>query len=264
MKHALHFPRFGKTLLAAALVAMAGTGCATDQSLLGKLGNVFGSPAQAKSAAAGKAIEGDITSTKALEFLYGNQAKASPVFDAKYTEQGKDKYILLAEEDGGLLLSAAVFVKEGGQWTLEAENRNIDYDLADGKANFGCFLRHDEKPVLARVGPDKHGILIHAGGGGHGNSVCPTVLLPDGGSIRSVLIGIFEMQISSGKAWGEDDARASFDEQSAGEYYDAVVRYIDIDNNSREASRRFQFRNGVYHKVATPKAGKKAGKKKRK
>ncbi|MBR5704632.1 MAG: hypothetical protein IKX21_01515 [Deltaproteobacteria bacterium] len=71
MKPALHFPRFGKTMLAAALVAMAGTGCATDQSLLGKLGGVFGAPAQAKSAAAGKAIEGDITSTKALEFLYG-------------------------------------------------------------------------------------------------------------------------------------------------------------------------------------------------
>ena len=38
MKHALHFPRIGKTLLAAAFVAMAGAGCATDQSLLGKLG----------------------------------------------------------------------------------------------------------------------------------------------------------------------------------------------------------------------------------
>ena len=51
MKHALHFPRIGKTLLAAALVAMAGT-AAADQSLLGKLGGIFGAPAEAKTTAA--------------------------------------------------------------------------------------------------------------------------------------------------------------------------------------------------------------------
>ena len=52
MKHALHFPRIGKTLLAAALVAMTGAGCATDQPLLGKLGGIFGAPAEAKTASA--------------------------------------------------------------------------------------------------------------------------------------------------------------------------------------------------------------------
>ena len=87
MKH--HFPRIGKTLLAAALVAMAGAGCATDQPLLGKLGGIFGAPAEAKTAAAaGKPIEGDIDAAKALAYLYGgvqhngrNKARNSVVWD---------------------------------------------------------------------------------------------------------------------------------------------------------------------------------------
>lgn len=128
---------------------------------------------------------------------------------------------------------------------------------------------------MARVGPDKHGILIHASGfPGMGNSECPTVLLPDGGSIRSVLIGSF------GHSWpydpqgtgsfcketpyGEWEVRASFDEQSAGEYYDAVVRYkTDVKCKEKTASQRFQFRDGAYHKVTTPKAAKKGAKKRK-
>ena len=238
MKPALHFPRIGKTLLAAALVAMAGT------------------------AAAGKAIEGDIDAAKALAFLYGNQAKASPVFDAKYTEHGKEKYIMLTKTGadpntgGDDIFGAAVFANNGGQWTLEVENRNIPQEPL-------CRLDNDDKPILARVGSDKHGILIHASlGGSRTNYECPTVLLPDGGSIRSVLIGEFASGIcSDGMVCGEIQVRASFDEQSAGEYYDAVVRYIDVGNKGKAGSRRFQFRDGEYHEVASPKAAKKGGKK---
>ena len=319
MKPALHFPRIGKTMLAAALVAMAGT-AAADQSLLGKLGGIFGASSEPK-AAAGKAIEGDIDAAKALAFLYGNlqttqgekeqekeqvdfdtppmplskewalwknpqcsnveyiyldgiacpqEARVHSVFDAKYTEQGKEKYILLTKTgdapnmENPRIFGAAVFVKEGGQWTLEVENKYISPE--SGGSRFGCYFESADKPVLARVGPDKHGILIHAGGGGWGSSTCPTVLLPYGGSIRSVLIGVFEYGYTptgtaQGVDYGQEDARASFDEQSAGEYYDAVVRYIDVDNKRKAASQRFQFRDGEYHEVASPKAAKKGGKK---
>ena len=71
MKPALHFPRFGKTLLAAALVATFG---------------IAGLPAEAKpkqaSAAAGKPIKGEINAAKALTFMYGNAA-ANSANDAK-------------------------------------------------------------------------------------------------------------------------------------------------------------------------------------
>ena len=76
MKPVLHFPRFGKTLLAAALVAMAGTASA-DQSLLGKLGSIFGASSETK-ATASKGIEGDIDAAKALTFLYGNVQTTNP------------------------------------------------------------------------------------------------------------------------------------------------------------------------------------------
>ena len=239
MKPALHFPRIGKTLLAAALVAMAGT-AAADQSLLGKLGGIFGAPAATKGATASKAIEGDIDAAKALTFLYGNlqttqgekeqfgmplskewalwknpqcsnvkyylrgvgscpqEARVHSVFDAKYTEQGKEKYIILTKTgdvpnmENPDIFGAAVFAKDGGQWTLEVENRYISPEAPDAETGFGCFFDHAERPALVRVGPEKHGILIRAAGhGGWGNDECPTVLLPDGGSIRSVLIGVF-------------------------------------------------------------------------
>ena len=315
MKPALHFPRIGKTLLAAALVAMAGT-AAADQSLLGKLGSIFGASSETK-AAASKGIEGDIDAAKALAFLYGNmqttqgekeqfdltppmplskewalwknpqcsnvkyiyldgiscpqEARVHSVFDAKYTEQGKEKYIMLTKTGDAPnmqnpeIFGAAVFVKEGGQWTLEVENKYISPEVAETR--FGCRLDSADKPVLARVGPDKHGILIHAVGSGWGHDTCPTVLLPYGGSIRSVLISVFEYGYTptwvaqEGGEYGVTDARASFDEKSAGEYYDAVVRYIDVDKKRKAASRRFQFRDGEYHEVATPKAANKGGKK---
>ena len=89
MKFALRFPRFGKTLLAAALAALVGTGCASPEEW-----NEFAAAMRAKgypvpdmqtqggtqvaqagyASTAGGAIVGDITSAKALEFLYGVKA----------------------------------------------------------------------------------------------------------------------------------------------------------------------------------------------
>ena len=73
--------RFQKTALAAVLAALAATGCAADQPLAG-LGSIFGTPAQAQTAAAsptaGKSIEGEIDAAKALTYLYGRVQTASP------------------------------------------------------------------------------------------------------------------------------------------------------------------------------------------
>ena len=173
MKPALHFPRIGKTLLAAVLVAMAGTGCATDQSLLGKLGGVFGAPAQAKSAA-GKAIEGDITSAKALAFLYGEvrhngrnksgysysestwdcaewvpldyqgkKVEACKVLGEKYSEDGVEKYMLAMlskffvgsgeEMADNAIIHTVTLAKRDGQWSMESRK---DF-VKEATYNFG-------------------------------------------------------------------------------------------------------------------------------
>ena len=295
MKPALHIPRIGKTLLAAALVAMAGT------------------------AAAGKAIEGDIDAAKALTFLYGNlqttkaggekpfgmpvgkewalwknpqcddlsntdcpkEAKVHSAFGTKYTEQDKEKYFLLTRTaDENPIFGAAIFAKEGGQWVLEMENRYIgnspdmlpprekylspDAEDAHGMG-FLCFLRFATESSLVRIGPDRHGVLISAHGlAGSGNTDCLVMVMPYQEGVRSFVLDTVDYwdseQVGSGK-WS-----ASFDEKSAGEYYDVVVRYQAQPRRSkakRAEVRKFHFRDGNYYEVAAPKAGKKGAKKRK-
>ena len=136
---------------------MAGTGCATDQPLLGKLGDIFGAPAEAKTAAAGKAIVGDITSAKALEFLYGEvrhngrnksgdttwdcaewvpldyqgrKVEGCKVLGEKYSEDGMEKYMLAMlsrffagsseEMAESVIIHTVTLVKRDGQWYMES------------------------------------------------------------------------------------------------------------------------------------------------
>lgn len=193
MKPALHFPRFGKTLLAAALVAMAGTGCATDQSLLGKLGGVFGAPAQAKSAAAGKAIEGDITSTKALEFLYGEvrhngrnksgestwdcadwvpldyegrKVEGCKVLGEKYSEGGMEKYMLAMlskffvgsgeKMEENVIIHTVTLAKRDGQWHMES-HKAFEKEDRDFEYKWELHATQggaDKKPGVLLLGRD--------------------------------------------------------------------------------------------------------------
>ena len=293
MKPALHFPRIGKTLLAAALVAMAGT------------------------AAAGKAIEGDIDAAKALAFLYGNlqttqgekeqfgepvmplskewalwknpqcsklegsdcpkEAKVHSAFGSKYVEQDKEKYFLLTRTaDDAPILGAAIFAKEEGQWALEAENRyigssqgmppnkkylSLDTEDVHGMG-FLCLLHFAMEPRLVRVGANRHGVLLHR----KGQTECLVALMPYGDGIGSFLIDTVDNWEGSDGNVGEWDLRPSFDENSSGEYYDVVVRYQARARGSKAKKagvRRFQFRDGDYYEVATPKAGKKGAKKRK-
>ena len=328
MKPVLNFPRIGKTLLAAALVAMAGS-AAADQSLLGKLGSIFGASTETK-AAASKGIEGDIDAAKALQFLYGNlqavqpegeeiipkywsqewalwknpecsklgssslgsscpkEVKVHSIFDARYTEQGKEKYFLLTRtrnnSDNPRIFGAAVFSKDGGQWVLDVENRYIS-DTPDFRQplnkkylspdaedvhgmGFACFLSITTEPSLVRVGLDKHGILLRAHGlnTSSGGTDCLVVVMPYGDNIGSFIIDTVDYWYGKDGEVGEWDMRHSFDEKSSGEYYDVVVRY-QARARGRKAKksgvRRFQFRDGEYYEVAAPKADKKGAKKRK-
>ena len=226
MKPALHFPRIGKTLLAAALVATFG---------------IAGLPAEAKpkqaSTAAGKPIKGEINAAKALSFLYGNvtansandakmgrthhakirkiqqqpnwsdymtrtfagkRGRADIVQEARYTEQGKEKYIIITEVDvldekgesiGGCfacspLVHGAVFTKEGGQWVPEAQSDNLENIIG----SYGSLGVNEFK--LIEVGRGKYGLLQEGGGGGRGGCVGSyySVTMPYGGRLASFSI----------------------------------------------------------------------------
>ena len=201
MKPAFHFPRIGKTLLAAALVATFG---------------IASLPAEAKpkpkqaSAAAGKPIQGEINASKALTFLYGNaktkstntpptgsthyanirsiqpgkdwdkfnmetfagkRGKAYVAHTERYTEQGKEKYMVIAEVQAldkkgesacsffacSPLSEGALFAKEGGQWVLETQNK--DLELVGSYGELGVGFKRIE------VGRGKYGLLYPFGAG---------------------------------------------------------------------------------------------------
>ena len=194
MKPALHFPRIGKTLLASALVATFGIASLPAEA----------KPKQA-SAAAGKPIKGEINAAKALTFMYGNatansandakmgrthhakirkiqqqpdwseymtetfagkSGRAEVAAEARYTEQGKEKYLIITgitlpsgENDCFAcipLTQAALFAKEGGQWVLETQNKNLGLG-----GSYGEILG---KPKQIEVGRGKFGFLSFFGG----------------------------------------------------------------------------------------------------
>ena len=220
MKHALHFPRFGKTLLAAALVAMAGTGCATDQPLLGKLGGVFGAPAQAKSVAAGKAIEGDITSTKALEFLYGEvrhngrnksgestwdcaewvpldyqgrKVEGCKVLGDKYSEDGVEKYMLAMlskffvgsgeKMEENVIIHTVTLAKRDGQWNMESRK---DFEKEDRDFMYKWELHATQGGADKKPGV----LLLDADASGRGGVVYGlSAFMPYGNEVKEFAVG---------------------------------------------------------------------------
>ena len=333
MKPAFHFPRIGKTLLAAALAALVGTGCASpeewnefaaamrakgyplpDMQTQGgtRVAQASGSTDYARNA--GQPIVGDITSAKALEFLYGKVVSLSPgeeailggdcmefapwkppanqekfreylqdnehkdktmavckMLGALYTEQGEQKFALgtqavykQALDGGGLnfqpqpIIGAAIFVRRGGQWTLELEDKYITEGSLWGK-----YLEATTA-TLQRVGSDKHGILldkfIHLGSGCNSNSV--SLLMPYGGGIKEFNfdVGLTDDEMEAASCGGGMSVK--FDTASSGEYYDAIVtQTIPKGNKEVKRSQRLRFQNGEYVKA---KAAKKASAKKRK
>ena len=326
MKPALHVPRIGKTLLAAAFVAMAGAGCATDQSLLGKLGGVFGAPAEAKTAAAGKPIEGDIDAAKALAYLYGEvhkdgrgedagegawpcphwalrtlsgvkdqlgedlvspkegnkKVKACAVLAEKYTEQDKEKYMLLTitrteigstanaaemgvEENGGLnrifigdgiVIGASIFTNDGGQWKLTSHKdfvNNLDVWA-------GVLPGHTSAGGEGR----KPGLLLH-----HFQiERCPghwlSAFMPSGNNVQEFRLG----KNSPDSPLGDDDyqlysrcetepiavtAKVSYDASSQGDYPDIIVDYKKfLPKRGKEI---WRFQNGKYQSGKAKKGG---------
>ena len=345
MKSALHFPRIGKTLLAAALVAMAGTGCATDQSLLGKLGGIFGASAATKSAGAGKPIEGDIDAAKALVYLYGGvqhngrnktktsvwdcaewaprpfpdmkdefgeavfgagfngkKAEACKILGEKYSEQGKEKYMLMTlskffagsgEELFENLIGASIFVNEGGQWKLESHDDFWEMFMAWRGMDAGNVGKGgaDKKPGMLFYHYEIERCTVHR----------LTAFMPYGKGVKK--FGIGDKQVSE---FGDVDyvlstrpvtcdeaflrGHASFDASSTSDYPDIVVKYGQVidevtTGDTRSAfgadgrpltheeeitvkpvgGSRWRFQNGEYKEVKTgKKGGKKTSTKKRK
>ena len=295
MKPALHFPRIGKPLLAAAFMAMAG------------------------AASAGKAIEGDIDAAKALTFLYGNvqtakpgektismsyrkeqdctewalhplsaayidrfdyaidagdkgkKAEACKILAEKYTDGGVEKYMLVTvskhfpqqdKEIPGIIV-ASTFVRKDGQWTLESHN---DFTLEAHETGVVDFM------ATGRAGTEKPGVLFETISGNYCMEYFVYAILPYGGGTK--LFRLFTPGSNNDYHTLDVcqncyDTSISFDTATQGEYHDIIVAYNDDEcGKSERGSQRWRFQNGKYVKVKdvqkAPKKGGKKGAKKRK
>lgn len=248
MNHTLHTSRrafSARTTLAVAAFALVCGGCAFDQPLAG-LGNILGSVAEAKTAA-GRGITGDIDVTKAQRFLHGRASEESKVAGEKYTDQGKDKYVLVEEgdvEEGDMNFVVSVFVKDGEAWKLESQ-KTIEEELP-----------HVEGIKFQRTASGKQGVLIVSRDGGNKcESYYIEALMLHGGEVQMSRIEVTEAcDFNRGYEILGFDAR--FDAKSSSD--DIIVSY---KNQNKPRNRRWRLQNGEYQEV---KAAKKGGAKKRK
>ncbi len=139
-----------------------------------------------------KSLDGEISGLRVLKLLYGEltddngkarepalwrkvkvpdelkdfsdeTADVYVAFEAAYTEDGTQKYIVITQarpsgSDFGChacapLIGGAIFAKTGNRWVLEVENKYIDLIGKYGLA---------EPMELVKIGPRKHGILVKA------------------------------------------------------------------------------------------------------
>ena len=201
----------------------------------------------------------------------GKTMAVCKLLDARYTEQGVEKFMLGTQAlfpealEGGLnfepqpMLGMAIFAKEGGQWKLELEDKYVAMGSLWGVAMDWVKMQ------LQRTGADKHGILInefsHAGAGC--SSTSANLMMPYGDSIKDFHFGagLTETESEGFECGGGESVR--FDTASSGEYYDALVQYtIPHGNKTRKKSVRMRLQDGEY-KVVKDAAGKKGGAKKR-
>lgn len=251
-------------------------------------------PAPASQSQSGAGIAGDITPRRALEALYGSvstantpdrdckeyaswkpplntekfkdyfsmgaQYKNQPLlvcnkFSASYTEQGKQKFVLVTR--AGIrdafdtvnfsttdvpppIIGMAVFVKDGGQWRLEVEDR------------FAAYTGFSETMKLQKVGANKYGVLLtdvsHYGAGC--DNVEVKLLMPHAGGVTAHELNVpltekEEMSFSECKA-----TSVSFDTKSRDEHYPVTVKQTFTDERGRnlKKSARLTFSNGSYVK----------------
>lgn len=283
MSNTLHTSRrefSARATLAAALVALACGGCALDQPLAG-LGNIFGAPAEAKTAA-GRSIEGDIDAVKALEFLYGSKVRVLSAKEAnsfggatcsewalqatvggeklelckivgeKYTDGDAEKYLLVTASrysDGGVLASvvATTFVKKDGQWEQEPGSSGL-YPSDE----INELLIDSVVPLLAKGG--KPGVLVTYTDSPLGNCgrFWANAIVPYGDGTK--VFPLFSPDSD------DDDFTfdmchcgpsysAIFDKASQGGYHDIIVKYDDKCENRRRGTQRWTFQNGKYMKA---------------
>ena len=199
------------------------------------------------------------------EDLSGKTAAVCKVLDARYTEDGVEKYMMLTEtryeesEDISMcqycrpIVGGFIFAKEGGQWKLETEDKNVSASGSWGESGL------DKKMV--RVGHEKYGmrdarVYLYQGvfSGGLG------VIMPYGNSIVRFSVCDEENYDDVGTS----DCAVQFDESSKGEYYDAIVSYKSrASKRAKEVTvtKRLRFVDGEYKEVKT---AKKSSTKKRK
>lgn len=253
-------------------------------------------PAPASQSQSGAGIAGDITPRRALETLYGKLTSGKPLdgdckeyaswkpplntekfkdyfsmgtqyknqpllvcskFSASYTEQGKQKFVLVTRagireafevvnfgttDVPAPIIGMAVFVKDGDQWKLEVEDRFVTY------------TSFSEAMKLQKIGANKYGVLsttaIHSGAGC--DSVDVTVLMPYAGGItaQELNVPLTEKEDEMYNGGECKTTSVSFDTKSRDEYYPVVVKQTFTDDRGRhpKKSARLTFSNGSYVK----------------
>lgn len=195
-------------------------------------------------------------------FQFGEQYKNQPLlvcskFSASYTEQDKQKFVLVTKagvkesfdtinfgtsEVPAPILGMAIFVKDGGQWRLEVEDR------------FVTHTSFSENIKLQKIGANKYGVLsttaIHSGAGC--NLVTVEVLMPYAGGITAQELNVPLTEKEDEMYNGGDCSTTSvkFDTKANSEYYPVTVTQTFTDDRGRhpKKSARLTFSNGSYVK----------------
>lgn len=288
-----------RTTLAAALVALACGGC-VDMPLLSGAGS---KTQPTSSAAAARAISGDINAAKALAFLYNNKVhvfksgeewifgEKCPVFtqwkerqryreficsafDAKFTAGGVEKYMIVTEtkytgEAPGKMCSESAEFPIIGAAVFAKEGGQWKLELENKKIeHFSQWCATGIGDRLLRVGPENYGVTtasVATGAGAQSESI--NILMPYGGTIDEFSVYTTEIGWCGGCGGGED-LTLTFDESSGGEYYDAIAHYTEVtlnrDGEVAKKQKKTQRLRFVDGKYEEVKSTKKASAKKRK
>lgn len=260
-----------RTTLAAALVALACAGC-VDMPLLSG-GSVKMRPTS--SAAAARAINGEIDAAKALAFLYNNKVHMfkpgeerifgerctaftqwkerqrygefiCSAFDAKFTAGGVEKYMIVTEtkytgEAPGKMCSETAVFPVIGAAVFAKEGGQWKLEVENKKIEHlsqWCATGIGDR--LLRVGLESYGVTttsVSTGAGAESESI--NIIMPYGGTIDEFSVYATEIGWCGGCGGGED-LSLTFDESSGGEYYDAIAHYTEVtlDRNGEVARKR--------------------------
>ena len=166
----------------------------------------------------------------------GGTIETCPVLEERYTDQGREKYMLLTlsvpTHQGNNIIGASIFAKNGAQWALEAHEDSISEKIS--------------AITIRPAGQGIPGALAISSGGENCIAWYVAAILPHAGGVREFLLGDYgEVLLCTTDTFAE----AHFDAESPGAYHDIVVLEKDAEGKV-QSQQRWRFQDGEYANIS--------------